>query len=212
MTKRWRLTYPLSLILLGSACAGPARIQVQTREAADYDPPANDSTNDELIFSLRVHKITKAGEQLLREDEALHNGDQVYFSFQSSQQAYLYLVMDGPEGSHNVLFPDKDSQLAPAGCTMRVPRENSLYLAEPAGDEKVQVLASLRPIMDADHRRCEELGLSCDPTTQPAQPAVAPCYSASNQGQREGGLADFRTTRVKRSGIAGIRFSLRHTP
>lgn len=181
---------------------------------------ARDKLLDEskLSVSLRTMLVGPNGERPVEENETLHSGDRVYFLVRTSQAAYVYVILFGPDGNATVLFPQaepaKSGAAAPlldqaiaARCPLRLPAQGTFYLQSPAGPEDVRVVASLQPLAVADRRLCEQLRLPCQPGPE-RPPAPAPCPS-------EGTRAIFSSVRVataSKSGVAALRLTLRHDP
>jgi hypothetical protein len=188
-------------------------------EMAPRDKMLDDS---KLSVSLRTMLVGPSGERPVEESETLHSGDRVYFVVRTSQAAYVYVILFGPDGSASVLFPPAGSQEpgAPpplvdqaiaARCPLRLPAQGTFFLKSPAGPEDVRVVASLQPLAVADRRLCEQLRLPCQsglaPTPAPT-PAPAPCPA-------EGARAIFSSVRVataSKNGVAALRLTLRHDP
>lgn len=130
-------------------------------------PPESSSS---LTVSLRALLVTAKSERPLLEQETLHAGDHLYFLLRVSQPAYLYVVLFGPEGDAQVLFPratEPKARVAPR-CPVRIPDQGSFYLQNPAGLQDLRVVASAEPLGVSDRRLCEQLRLPCQ--TMPKEP------------------------------------------
>lgn len=206
----------LSLFALNS-CTRAAR-----NRAIEMDSREKMLDDSKLSVSLRTMLVGPNGERPVEESEALHSGDRVYFLVRTSQAAYVYVILFGPDGSASVLFPPAEpqkpgvpallvDQAVAARCPLRLPAQGTFFLQSPAGPEDVRVVASLQPLAVADRRLCEQLRLPCQLGPGPAldrPPAPAPCPT-------EGTRAIFSSVRVataSKNGVAALRLTLRHDP
>lgn len=201
MNQQRRVMSLLGLCLLTAGCTRPIK----------NTPVWTERNNGPLSVSLRLFTSGTPEDRLVAEEEQLHNGDFIYFGLRVSQQAYLYVVLSQSDGTSRTLFPTADYQLAPAGCTLRVPAAKTLLLTEPAGVEDLRVVVSLRPLAEVDRGLCEELKLNCSAPEKIIPPAVAPCpLKPLPDYQPRGLLRSVKTSRADSNGIAQTRFSLRH--
>jgi hypothetical protein len=172
------------------------------------DPRPHEIDEGALTVSLRTMVTSQNGdERPVVEGETLHSGDRVFFMVRVSQPAYLYLVLFGPDGSANVLFP-KDAtkeESVPARCPLRIPQAGLLYLQQPTGAEDVRVVASAEPLAKLDRRLCEQLRLPCQKTDAgPARPLPCPT---------EGTRSIFSSVKLATAGergVASLRMGFKH--
>src|SRR5947207_745224 len=88
--------YLLLAALVLSTCVRPVVVDQRPHE---LDEGA-------LSVSLRTLVVGANGdERPVLEGETLHSGERVFFMVRASQLAYLYVVLFGPDGSANMLFP-----------------------------------------------------------------------------------------------------------
>src|SRR5439155_26659513 len=168
----------LVIVVLAAACrtTHPVDERDPYHRAAAVEQPEDGG----LSVSLRVLTRKGAVERAIADGEVLHSGDRIALSIRTSQQAYVYAVLFGPDGSANVLFPDGEYALASPRCQLRIPRGGTLYLQSPAGMENLHVIASPRPPGEVDRRLCDELHLPCNG----AAGKVAPCDPPATEEQR----------------------------
>lgn len=201
MNQQRRALSLLGLCLLTAGCT----------RAIKNTPAWTERNNPPLSVSLRLFTSGPTEDRMVAEEEQLHNGDFVYFGLRTSQQAYLYVVLSQSDGTSRTLFPTPEYQLAPAGCTLRVPAAKTLLLTEPAGVEDLRVVVSLKPLAEVDRALCEELKLNCSPPEKVIKPVVAPCPTKPLPDyEQRGMLRSVKTSRADSNGIAQTRFSLRH--
>lgn len=211
------LLFAIFLVLIPLFALSSCTRGAKTR-TIEMDPRDKMLDDSKLSVSLRTVLVGPNGERPVEENETLHSGDRVYFLVRTSQAAYVYVILFGPDGSASVLFPQKEpakpgapsalvDQAIPARCPLRLPADGMFYLQSPAGPEDVRVVASLQPLALADRRLCEQLRLSCQPGPErPPQPAPCPT---------EGTRAIFSSVRVataSKNGVAALRLTLRHDP
>lgn len=189
--------------LFAASCA--QKVVTQARSFAGETLPKDSG----LSVSLRTLLVTGAGERSVAESETLHTGDRVYFLLRTSQPAYLYVVLYGADGAPTTLWPDAAAgeQRIAADCPLRVPAAGSFYLQAPAGVEDLRAVASAAPLVEADRRLCQQLGLPCK--TPQAAPAAPPSCEAM------GTRAVYSAVKVATAsarGVASLRVTLRHDP
>lgn len=201
-----KLRCALLLSLLLPSCVRPQTVETRDHEADD----------GALSLSLRALVVGQNGdERPVVEGETLHSGDRVFFLVRISQPAYLYMVLFGPDGSANVLFPPPDGadEAVAARCPLRVPAQGTLYLQMPAGLEDVRVVASSEPLSRLDRRLCEELRLPCRKSD--AGPALTrPCANAGeNKSERTRSIfSSVKVATASERGVASLRMSFKHDP
>lgn len=129
-----------------------------------------------LTVSLRALLVTGKTDRPLLENETLHAGDHLYFLLRTSQPAYLYVVLFGPDGKSSVLFPrgTEGKARVAARCPVRIPAQGSFYLQSPSGLQDLRVVASAEPLPLADRRLCEQLQLPCQSTVAEPPPVCPP--------------------------------------
>ena len=197
MKRKFRHTMLAALLLL--SCKHPS-IVVDPRPANIEDPV--------LSVSLRTLVVSGNGdERPVLEGETLHSGDRIYFMVRSSQTAYLYVVLFGPDDSANMLFPKAGTQdeRVPARCAVRIPASGSLYLQLPTGAEDVRVVASAEPLAKADRRLCEALRMSCQvPEVEPAKPPPCPADGTRSI------FSSVKLATASERGVASLRMSFKH--
>jgi hypothetical protein len=156
-------------LILASQLMGCPR-HLTTDQAAEQTRAMSSGWSDDLpqdgslTVSLRALLVTAKSERPIVEQETLHAGDHLYFLLRTSQPAYLYVVLFGPDGEASVLFPrdvGSGTRVA-ARCPIRVPSQGSFYLQHPAGLQDLRVVASTEPLAQSDPRLCEQLRLPCE--------------------------------------------------
>ena len=113
--------------------------------------------------------------------EALQTGDRLELFVEVDRAAYVYLVQFFADGSSAVLFPPADDVRLQPGPATRIPRTGQWFQLDDArGEENIYVLASSRPLAQADlvaHDVIQEVRVSQVGTLEPAPaalPAAAP--------------------------------------
>lgn len=198
----------LLLAALLCGCGPSPQLTYRDSELAESDPAAG----SELQVSLRLFASTDRGEHVVGEGETLHSGDRIFALVRASQQAYLYVVLFSADGAASVLFPEGEVRLAPAGCTLRLPQSGTLYLQDPTGVENLHVVASSRPLQQADRRLCEQLRLPC--AEPPFEAAARPgACVASGKGQKtKGVISAYKLAKASANGVASLRLPIQHAP
>ena len=95
----------LGCIWLSGCIRNRGREAEQTRAAATMPDELPADKEGSLTVSLRALLVTGKTDRPLLENETLHAGDHLYFLLRTSQPAYLYVVLFGPDGKSSVLFP-----------------------------------------------------------------------------------------------------------
>ena len=158
------------LFALGLVGCHPRKIDMTARGLGGGKDPGDDLPKDgSLSVSLRAVLENGGSERPLVEGETLHSGDHLYFQLRTSQPAYLYVVLFGPDGSASVLYPppgpggaiDERRARIAARCPVRIPDKASFFLQDPAGLQDLRVVAALEPLARSDRRLCEALRLPC---------------------------------------------------
>lgn len=179
---------------------------VQNRDVRGDELAASGGT---LSVSLRVQMTADGNkDRAVSEGETLRTNDALSLIVRVSQPAYLYVVHFAPDGSSNVLFPTNQHDMAPASCPLRLPARGRLLLLDPAGNEDIRVVASVKPLAVADRKLCESMRLPCPTDAAATPPRVAPCSDM----QQRFVLRDVKVARDAGQGVASLRFPLRHTP
>lgn len=205
--RRWFALLGMSLWL---DCHNP--LIIAERSALPADEVV--ATKDTLTVSLRIVAPTDFGERLLIDGELLHNGDQLALLVWTSQSAYLNVVKLSIDGRANALFPVDKFQRTPGHCAVRIPSRGWLYLRAPAGPENLRVVASLRPLAEADFRMCQALQLHCAVGTEPAKTLLCAeplTQNATSHGKRAvNPLIKYAVD--EGNGVASIAVILQHVP
>lgn len=176
---RWGLA---GLCAFGLAGCPPRAHDITTRGLTSKDVSDDLPGDGSLSISLRAVLVNGKSERPLAEGETLHSGDHLYFQLRTSQPAYLYVVLFGPDGSANVLYPPSGPDGAvneararvAARCPVRIPDRDSFYLQDPAGLQDLRVVAALEPLPRSDRRLCEVLRLPCLSTDDQPVPQCPP--------------------------------------
>lgn len=165
-----------------------------------------------LSVSLRTMVVSPSGEERpVVEGETLHSGDRVFFMVRASQPAYLYVVLFGPDGKANVLFPrePKVDETVPARCPLRIPAQGAFYLKLPAGPEDIRVVAASEPLAKLDRRLCEQLRLSCQKTDGgPAR--ASECRAPETRQETRSIFSSVKMATASERGVASLRMSFKH--
>lgn len=173
-----------------------------------FDERLFENDGGALSVSLRTMVVGPSGdERPVVEGETLHSGDRVFFMVRASQPAYLYVVLFGPDGKANVLFPrePKADETVPARCPLRIPAQGAFYLKLPAGPEDIRVVASSEPLAKLDRRLCEQLRLSCQKSDAgPAKPR--PCQAQETRSI----FSSVKMATASERGVASLRMSFKH--
>lgn len=198
-------------LLLG-LCAGCPHPRAAVPQMESRDKQLDDG---KLSVSLRTMLVTPSGDRAVEESETLHSGDRVYFVIRTSQPAYLYVILFGPDGSTSVLYPPSGGaaaaspdQAIAARCPLRLPAQGSFFLKSPAGPEDVRVVASQKPLAIVDRRLCEQLRLPCQPVAIASPLAPAPCPPEDSRAI----FSSVRVATASPSGVASLRLTLKHDP
>lgn len=104
-------------------------------------------------LSLSVRVNGKAGRllQTLEAGASLASGDLVEVIVGVDRPAYVYLVQRFPDGTAAVLHPESGDLQLPGGLETRFPEPGAWYqLDDVTGEEHLYVVASERPLADAD--------------------------------------------------------------
>lgn len=165
--------------LLGSSPSFAADRGVE-KVTADAAAPA-------LSLSVRVNG--KAGRLLkaLETGEALASGDLVEVVVGVDRPAYVYLVQRFPDGSAAVLHPEVGDLQLPGGLETRLPEPGAWYqLDDTVGEEHLYVVASERPLADADRAVADAIArvrtdgvLASAPSAEPTPAETAKPPAAS---------------------------------
>lgn len=104
-----------------------------------------------LDFGVLAMAPGEAVAQPIREGATLRTGAKVYFQFQTTASAHVYIYQETPSGEVNVLFPIPQIPVrnpVAAGQTLRVPPEPASFTLndKDIGEEKIHVIASLAAI------------------------------------------------------------------
>jgi hypothetical protein len=206
--KKLRLVGPLVALLVsqGSCKHAPGVSEEQSRSANSVavDDLAQAGT---LTVSLRALLISEKSERPVLENEVLHAGDHLYFVLRTSQPAYLYVVLFGPDGVASVLFPgsDQPSARVAAQCPIRLPAQGSFYLQSPSGLQDLRVVASAEPLAVADRRLCEQLRLPCESVQ--AEP-IPSCKAERSRAL----FSAVKVAAANTQGVAALRMQLKQEP
>lgn len=206
--KKLRLLGSLVALLVsqGSCKHAPIVSEEQSRSASGVaaDDLAQAGT---LTVSLRALLVSEKSERPVLENEALHAGDHLYFVLRTSQPAYLYVVLFGPDGVANVLFPGRDQPSAriAAHCPIRLPAQGSFYLQSPSGLQDLRVVASAEPLGVADRRLCEQLRLPCESVQADSIPS---CPAERSRAL----FSAVKVAAANTQGVAALRMQLKQEP
>jgi hypothetical protein len=83
--------------------------------------------------------------------ETLRSGDKIALSVTVDRPTHLYVLQFFPDGTSAVLFPDSAADQNRVTGTSRVPDSGWFQLDDSIGEENVYVVASVRPLNEADN-------------------------------------------------------------
>jgi len=144
----------LILVVLGCcSCGGggtapePAA-PAPARQLAPAPAPA-DAPAGPVKLSFRVHAKDGESVRAIAPGETLRSGDKIALSLDLEQKAHLYVVQFFADGTAAVLFPQGDDENRLSGVT-RIPARGWFQLDANTGEENVYVVASVRPLQEAE--------------------------------------------------------------
>ncbi len=168
------------LLLSLSSGLGTAWAQVRGVEKVVEAEPSS-------ALSLSVRVNGKAGRllQTLEAGASLASGDLVEVVVGVDRPAYVYLVQRFADGTAAVLHPESGDLQLPGGLETRLPEPGAWYqLDEVTGEEHLYVVASERPLADADQAVADAIATvrTEGRFDAPATTAEAPAASAPESG------------------------------
>jgi hypothetical protein len=197
-------------------------------------PPSTMAVRDmELTLSIRVQAQIGATIRPLRDGDSLQTGDRLEFHIAVDRPGYAYVLQYLPDGSANVLYPERDDALLRGGYEVRIPEPGSWFeVTDPPGVERIYFVASIRPLGEADKRVAEAIRLIRSAESQPAEAKLAGqrlsgssassaappplAFGLETRGRlikvRPGNDVTSTSIRADGNGVAIYRFSIRHVP
>jgi hypothetical protein len=110
-----------------------------------------DAAEPRVKIWLTVDAKSERGLTRLLAGDRLKSGDQFQMRVRADRAAYLYVVQFFPDGTSQVLFPAEGEVSIAADEEMRLPPEGYWFkLDDTVGRENIYVIASERPITEAD--------------------------------------------------------------
>jgi len=167
-----------------------------------------------INVKLQVVALTSGARHPVAPGDTLRTGDRVELLVECDKAAYVYVAQVFADGSAAVLFPQdqKDFQIY-SGVQTRIPAGDQWFeLDEHTGDEHVVVVASKRPIAEAD----KEARRVLDEIKKPASPGARAKKKPAVLSLRTRGLVlvsgdkPGMSARTDASGVAIFRFSFKH--
>ncbi|MBT8491707.1 MAG: DUF4384 domain-containing protein [Deltaproteobacteria bacterium] len=140
------------LVVLGCVSCGGGGPAPETAAPAPVAQPTPDPAAEPagpVKLSFRVHAKDGQSVRAIAPGETLRSGDKIALSLDLDQRAYLYVVQYFADGTAAVLFPQGDEQNRLVGVT-RIPSRGWFRLDDNTGEENVYVVASVRPLKEAE--------------------------------------------------------------
>jgi hypothetical protein len=109
-----------------------------------------------LALKYSIQKKASTGRDWIaaNTDSEFHTGDRIKLVVEASEQAYLYVYAQGASGKNKTLFPDstinEGKNLVPLHRSYNVPSEEGFIFVAPAGQERLTVFLSRKPIQDLE--------------------------------------------------------------
>jgi hypothetical protein len=172
---------------------------------------------------LTVDAKTPKGLQRMLQGGELKSGEQFQMQVKVDRKAYVYVVQFFPDGTSQVLFPEEGEVTVEAEEQMRLPPEGYWFkLDTNAGTENIYVIASERPISQADKTTASILDEVRKPKPKPKK-KLPPDALAKNE---VGGLTmktrgvllvkesaeEPMQVQADKDGVAIVLFSFKHLP
>jgi hypothetical protein len=107
-----------------------------------------------LSLKYSIQKRTSTGRDwtAANPDSEFLTGDRIKLIVEANEQAYLYVYAKGASGTNKILFPDAaidgEQILVPAHRSFEVPSDLGFIFVAPAGQERITVFLSRRPVQD----------------------------------------------------------------
>ena len=157
----------VAVVIVAVACSGPQEQVQQPPPPPVVGAPAPDAAAVGP-FKLKFHawQLELSARRKFGQGETLKSGDKVEFEVELEQPVHLYLVQFFPDGSAAILHSGHSSGTTKVGPFM---------LDEALGEENVYVVASRRPLEEADRAvrdAVEEIKLSSAGAAEVKKPAV----------------------------------------
>jgi hypothetical protein len=178
---------------------------------------------NEIVLSLRVSALVGGVRRAVAPGQTLRTGDKVELFVSVDQPAYVYLAQVFADGTSAVLFPGDatDVKVAPGEPTRIPPAGQWFELDEHPGEENLVVVASAKPLEEADKeakRALDEIRKQSSQKKTTAEKPAAGKKKPLALSLRTRGLvltgtgADDEAVRAKSdaSGVALFRFSFKH--
>ncbi len=150
--------------------------------------------------------------------DTLHSGDRVELFVEVDAPAYVFVLQAFPDGSSTVLFPPAgELQLRPS-APVRVPPSGQWFqLDEVTGTENLVVVASVRPLGQADRNAQLAVAQTRKPRPPPRasahhKPAPPPALGLKSRGLYVVGTDERKTVSAHSddAGVAIFRFAFQH--
>lgn len=212
MNRWW---YPLLPCLLSHCASSPEPVRAQVATVREAQAAR-------VRLSLQVDQVLAGGRRApVRPGQVLRNGDRFALTVTVDRQAYIYVVQVLPGRTSAVLFPGEregDPLATPARPLTIPPQGESFLLDDSVGSEEIYVIASTRPLSQADPELARYLRLTHSASTRgldtadpPPPPPPIPVKS-TDRGNPIPGNKDDPAQRMQtdEGGMAVLRFPFRH--
>ncbi len=177
----------------------------------------NDPKGPDTTLTLRVVTLSSGVRHPVAPGDTLRTGDRIELLVEVDKPAYVYITQVFPDGNAAVLFPPSGDFKVPADTATRIPTEGKWFeLDEVTGEEHVVVIASAKPLDEAD----EEAKRVLDEIRKPA-----PKVKVAARSKKKPAALSLRTrglllvgqdadkslkARTDEQGVALFRFSFKH--
>src|SRR5262249_51869112 len=135
------------------------RVRIEApRASLGVAPPAilvSAITRKPLGVRLSILKTAQDGQTTeVAPDTSFQPVDRVRLNIQVSDSGYLYIINRGSSGTWTSLFPSAEapnaSNAVSPGATYTVPPDRNFVISDPPGEEKLFIILSRNPVMDAE--------------------------------------------------------------
>jgi len=139
-----------SLILVLSAACGSSTTVATTPTAGSGSGSQTATTPDgPVTLSFQMFATAAGGRRPIAAGDSLRSGDRMTMTLTVDRPAYGYVLQFFPDGTATVLFPQGNEDNRITG-SMQVPPSGAFELDDVLGEETVYVVASMRPLAQAD--------------------------------------------------------------
>jgi hypothetical protein len=147
-------TAPSATATSPSAVAASAEIQKVNRSGATAIPVSLEYAPLTLKYSIEKKSATGRDWTPANTDSEFHTGDRIRLVVEAGEEAYLYVYAKGASGKNKTLFPDaginSGKNVVPMHHSYDVPSEEGFVFVAPAGQERLTVFLSRKPIQDLE--------------------------------------------------------------